>query len=174
LNPKDWTEKEIELAKKISAQRGLSELVRENEIKIRKQEKSGCFFSVLKFTYYFICSILLLAGIVFIRERGGLFVISVSFFLLSLPTIISSLKLKVKSAKEKKKSAIFSSILKYIYHLICWLTLVIGILGISQDEDKRIGICIISLSALLFIAPIIIKAFKRKRKNDNANKNASR
>ena len=162
VNPKEWTEEEIELAKKISAQRGLSELIKSSEIEIKKQKKSGCFFPSLKFAYYFICSILLLAGIAFI-QTGGRILIYVSLFLFSISTVINFLIQKKRSAKEQKKSDIFLSILKYIYHLICWLTLVIGVLGLMVDDDKRIGIYIISFSVLLFIIPIIIKGFKRKK-----------
>ena len=173
VNPKEWTETEIELAKEISEQRGLSELIKSTKIEMKKQKKSGCFFPALKFTYYFICSILLLVGIVFI-QTGGRLLISVSFFLFSIPQVIHSLIQKKRNAKEKKKSDIFLSILKYIYHLICWLTLAIGILGIMVDEDKRIGIYIIGFSVLLFIIPIIVKGLIRKLKNDNDYKNASR
>jgi hypothetical protein len=162
VHPKEWTEKEIELAKKISAQRGLSESIRNNEIKIKKQKNTGSFFPALKFAYYFICAILILAGIAFI-QTGGIALISVSFLLFSMPTVINSLIQKKKNTKGKKKSEVLISILKYGYHLICWLTLVIGVLGIMADEDKRIGICIISFSVLLFIIPIIIKWLKRKK-----------
>ena len=171
VNPKEWTEKEIELAKKISAQRGLSEFIRTSKIEIKQQQKSGCFFPALKFTYYFICSILLLAGIAFI-QTGGIAFISVSFFLFFMPTVINSLIQKKKNTEVRKKSDVLLSILKYVYHLICWLTLAIGVLGIMVDEDKRIGICIISFSVLLFIVPIIVKRVKRK--NENENKDANR
>ena len=166
VNPKEWTETEIELAKEISEQRGLSELIKSTKIEMKKQKKSGCFFPALKFTYYFICSILLLVGIVFI-QTGGRLLISVSFFLFSIPQVIHSLIQKKRNAKEKKKSDIFLSILKYIYHLFCWLTLAVGVLGIMAGEDKRIGIYIISFSILLFIIPIMIKRLERKHKRKN-------
>ena len=152
VNPKELTEKEIELAKKISVQRNLSELVR-NNIKIKKNKKTGCFLLMLKFIYYFICSILLLIGIAFIQIPF----ISVSLFLFFMPTVINILTQEKKSTKEKKKSGGILFVLKFVYNLICRLTLLIGVLGIMFVANKEIGVSIISFSGLLFMIPIIVK-----------------
>jgi hypothetical protein len=159
LNPKDWTEIEIALAKEIAAERNITELKLNSEIKIDDSGKYGGLFTVLKFIYYLFCSIMLLTGIAFITT-GGIALIIFSIFLLLLPSRISFFKLKIKEAKKKRKSDWLFSLLKSIYRIICWLSLLLGIIGIFQEEDRIIGIFIFCFAILLFIFPRIINKIK--------------
>jgi hypothetical protein len=161
LNPRDWTEIEIVLAKKIASERNISEIKKNSEIKSDDFENSGVLFRTLKFIYYLFCSLLFLAGIAFFTT-GGIALIIVSLFLFLFPSRMSIYKLKFIEARKKKKSDWLMSLLKFIYHFICWLTLLLGIIGITQEEDKIIGISIICFSILLFIFPRIIKKIKKE------------